>query len=89
MKVCSVNHISLRLVTFNMPQWVSTDASFMPSRARNTNATKRHKEDASSGDELQDSKIGRMKLERWASHKEIDDAVTVKALSTSSKLHRH
>ncbi|KAF3489810.1 hypothetical protein F2Q69_00053236 [Brassica cretica] len=54
-----------------------------------TNATKRHKEDASSGDELQDSKIGRMKLERWASHKEIDDAVTVKALSTSSKLHRH
>ncbi|KAJ0266826.1 FIP1[V]-like protein [Hirschfeldia incana] len=50
------------------------------------NATKRHKEDASSGDELQDSKRGRTKLERWASHKESDDAVTVKASSTSSKL---
>ncbi|KAF8102543.1 hypothetical protein N665_0198s0243 [Sinapis alba] len=50
-----------------------------------SNATKRHKEDASSGDELQDSKRGRTKLERWASHKERDDAVTVKASSTSSK----
>ncbi|KAL0887096.1 hypothetical protein Bca101_011079 [Brassica carinata] len=49
------------------------------------NATKRHKEDASSGDELQDSKRGRTKLERWASHKERDDAVIVKASSTSSK----
>ncbi|XP_009120319.2 FIP1[V]-like protein isoform X1 [Brassica rapa] len=51
-----------------------------------TNATKRHKEDASSGDELQDSKRGRTKMERWASHKERDDVVTVKASSTSSKL---
>ncbi|KAF2544322.1 hypothetical protein F2Q68_00031206 [Brassica cretica] len=52
-----------------------------------TNVTKRHKEkeDASSGDELQDSKRGRTKLERWACHKERDDSVTVKALSTSSK----
>ena len=33
-KVCSVNNISLGLVTFNMLQRVSTDASFMPSRAR-------------------------------------------------------
>ncbi|WZZ90022.1 hypothetical protein YC2023_118601 [Brassica napus] len=51
-----------------------------------TNATKRHKEDASSGDELQDSKRGRTKMERWASHKERDDVVTVTASSTSSKL---
>ncbi|KAL0689401.1 hypothetical protein Bca4012_089079 [Brassica carinata] len=52
-----------------------------------TNVTKRHKEkeDASSGDELQDSKRGRTKLERWACHKERDDSVTVKASSTSSK----
>ncbi|CAH8358740.1 unnamed protein product [Eruca vesicaria subsp. sativa] len=50
------------------------------------NATKRHKEDAASGDELQDTKRGRTKMERWASHKERDDAVTVKASATSSKL---
>uniref|UniRef100_A0A1J3IJ04 FIP1[V]-like protein n=1 Tax=Noccaea caerulescens TaxID=107243 RepID=A0A1J3IJ04_NOCCA len=50
------------------------------------NATKRQKENASSGDELNDSKRGRTKLERWASHKERDDAVTAKSSSTSSKL---
>ncbi|CAH2069573.1 unnamed protein product [Thlaspi arvense] len=50
------------------------------------NANKRHKENTSSGDELQDSKRGRTKLERWASHKERDDTLTVKPSSTSSKL---
>ncbi|KAL1217546.1 FIP1[V]-like protein [Cardamine amara subsp. amara] len=50
------------------------------------NSTKRHKENASSGDELQDSKKGRTKLERWASHKDRDDAVPAKSLSISSKL---
>ncbi|ESQ42589.1 hypothetical protein EUTSA_v10012479mg [Eutrema salsugineum] len=50
------------------------------------NATKRHKENASSVEELQDSKRGRTKLERWASQKERDDAVTAKSSSTSSKL---
>ncbi|KAL0673299.1 hypothetical protein Bca4012_001280 [Brassica carinata] len=51
------------------------------------NATKRHKENASSGDELQDSKRGRTKFERWGSHKERDDDVTAKgSSSTSSKI---
>ncbi|KAJ4873857.1 FIP1[V]-like protein [Raphanus sativus] len=51
------------------------------------NATNRHKENVSSGDELQDSKRGRSKFERWGSHKERDDAVTAKgSLSTSSKV---
>ncbi|KAF8093828.1 hypothetical protein N665_0377s0038 [Sinapis alba] len=51
------------------------------------NATERHKENASSGDELQDSKRGRTKFERWGSHKERDDAVTAKgSSSTSSKV---
>ncbi|XP_010453107.1 PREDICTED: FIP1[V]-like protein [Camelina sativa] len=47
---------------------------------------KRHKENASSGDELHDSKKGRTKLERWASHKERDDAVSAKSSSVSTKL---
>ncbi|KAG7534664.1 Pre-mRNA polyadenylation factor Fip1 domain [Arabidopsis thaliana x Arabidopsis arenosa] len=50
------------------------------------NPTKRHKENASSGDELHDSKRGRTKLERWASHKERDDTVSAKSSSISSKL---
>ncbi|CAN8301447.1 unnamed protein product [Cochlearia groenlandica] len=50
------------------------------------NATERQKEKASAGDELQDSKRGRTKLERWASHKERDDALIAKSSSTSSKL---
>ncbi|KAG2333293.1 hypothetical protein Bca52824_004473 [Brassica carinata] len=49
------------------------------------NAAKRHKENASSGDELQDSKRGRTKFERWGSHKERDDdAVTAKGSSSIS-----
>nr|VDC79339.1 unnamed protein product [Brassica rapa] len=50
------------------------------------NATKRHKEDTSSGDELQDSKRGRTKLERWGSHKERDDDITAKGYSSTSKI---
>ncbi|CAH8386381.1 unnamed protein product [Eruca vesicaria subsp. sativa] len=47
------------------------------------NATKRRRENASSGDELQDSKRGRTKFERWGSHKERDDAVTAKGSSST------
>ncbi|KAG7613406.1 unnamed protein product [Arabidopsis thaliana] len=50
------------------------------------NTAKRHKENASSGDEIHDSKRGRTKLERWASHKEREDAVSAKSSSISSKL---
>ncbi|KFK27337.1 hypothetical protein AALP_AA8G370000 [Arabis alpina] len=49
------------------------------------NVTKRHRENASPGDEQQDSKRGRTKLERWSSHKERDDAVPAKSPSISSK----
>ncbi|KAJ9141121.1 hypothetical protein P3X46_031696 [Hevea brasiliensis] len=39
------------------------------------NSPKRRKEDASSDDELQDSRRGRSKLERWTSHKERDYSI--------------
>ncbi|XP_065849365.1 FIP1[V]-like protein isoform X2 [Euphorbia lathyris] len=42
-------------------------------------SSKRHKDDASSDDEQQDSRRGRSKLERWTSHKERDFSIASKS----------
>ncbi|XP_007011968.2 PREDICTED: FIP1[V]-like protein [Theobroma cacao] len=43
------------------------------------NSSRKHKEDASSDDEQQESKRGRSKLERWTSHKERDYSINSKS----------
>ncbi|KAK8515405.1 hypothetical protein V6N12_075447 [Hibiscus sabdariffa] len=43
------------------------------------NSSRKHREDASSGDEQQDSKRGRSKLERWTSHTERDYSINSKS----------
>lgn len=45
----------------------------------NRQASKKHKEDASSDDEQQDARRGRSKLERWTSHKERDFGIGIKS----------
>jgi hypothetical protein len=45
---------------------------------------RKHKEDASSDEEQQDSRRGRSKLERWTSHKERDFTLTAKSSSSSA-----
>ncbi|KAK9274595.1 hypothetical protein L1049_021844 [Liquidambar formosana] len=47
-------------------------------------SSRKHREDASSDEELQDSRRGRSKLERWTSHKERDFSINNKS-STSMK----
>ncbi|GMI89307.1 homolog of yeast FIP1 [V] [Hibiscus trionum] len=47
-------------------------------------SSRKHREDASSDDEQQESKRGRSKLERWTSHKEKDYSINSKS-SASSK----
>ncbi|EEF38837.1 ATP binding protein, putative [Ricinus communis] len=47
--------------------------------AMQRNSSKRHKEDASSDEEQQDSRRGRSKLERWTSHKERDYSINSKS----------
>ncbi|PPD75692.1 hypothetical protein GOBAR_DD27380 [Gossypium barbadense] len=49
------------------------------------NSSRKHREDASSDDEQQESKRGRSKLERWTSHEERDYNINSKS-STSSRL---
>ncbi|KAF8407227.1 hypothetical protein HHK36_006354 [Tetracentron sinense] len=46
-------------------------------------SSKKHKEDAPSDGEQQDSRKGRSKLERWTSQKEIDDKVNAQSSSLS------
>ncbi|CAL5402115.1 unnamed protein product [Camellia sinensis] len=46
-------------------------------------SSRKHREDASSDDERQDSRRGRSKLERWTSHKERDFNVNSKSSSSS------
>lgn len=48
--------------------------------------SKKHREDASSDDEQQDSRRGRSKLERWTSHKERDFSIKSKLSSSTLKL---
>ncbi|CAL5341143.1 unnamed protein product [Camellia sinensis] len=48
----------------------------------NRHSSKKHREDASSDDERQDSRRGRSKLERWTSHKERDFNVNSKSSSS-------
>lgn len=48
----------------------------------NRQSSRKHKEDASSDDEQQDSKKGRSKLERWTSHKERDFSIGTKSSSS-------
>ncbi|GMI84367.1 homolog of yeast FIP1 [V] [Hibiscus trionum] len=43
------------------------------------NSSRKHREDASSGDEQQESKRGRSKLERWTSHTERDYSINNKS----------
>jgi hypothetical protein len=45
-------------------------------------ASRKHREDASSEDELQDSKRGRSKLERWTSHTERDYSINNRSSSS-------
>lgn len=52
----------------------------------NRHSSKKHKEDASSDDEQQDSRRGRSKLERWTSHKERDFGIATKKSSSSLKV---
>nr|KJB54928.1 hypothetical protein B456_009G054800 [Gossypium raimondii] len=49
------------------------------------NSSRKHREDASSDDEQQESKRGSFKLERWTSHEERDYNINSKS-STSSRL---
>lgn len=49
-------------------------------------SSKKHKENASSEDEQQESKKGRSKLERWTSHKDRDFNLAIKAPSASLDL---
>ncbi|GMP63892.1 hypothetical protein CsSME_00025395 [Camellia sinensis var. sinensis] len=48
----------------------------------NRHSSRKHREDASSDDERQDSRRGRSKLERWTSHKERDFNVNSKSSSS-------
>lgn len=48
------------------------------------NEPRKHKEDASSDEEQQDSRRGRSKLERWTSHKEKDFTLATTKSSSSS-----
>ncbi|CAK9168831.1 unnamed protein product [Ilex paraguariensis] len=48
-------------------------------------SSRKHREDVSSDDELQDSRRGRSKMERWTSHKERDFSISSKSSSLKVK----